>query len=273
MSRLFGAVVVITGSTRGIGRAIAEGCAGRGATVVLSSRGEDAVRNAVHEFAAAGRRASGIACDVSNHEDVAALFEHALEVHGRIDVWVNNAGLSAGYRHLDEVPPDELDGIVRTNILGTMYGCQAAVPYFREHGGVLLNVGGRGHRGDATPHTAAYAATKAAVSSLTRSVAAENRDAASLHVHMLVPGMVPTGFYEDIAVSPRLEHRRQAVERALHAFGVSLDEVATKTAAILEGPAWSGTGRTFSLLPRGRVVAGIVRMAFSGSSRSAGPER
>lgn len=262
MSRLSGAVVVVTGSTRGIGRAIAQGCAERGATVVLSSRGDEAVRRAVHEFAASGWRASGIASDVSKHADVDALFEHALDYHGRIDVWVNNAGLSAGYRYLDEVPPEELDAIVGTNLLGTMYGCRLLVPYFREHGGVLLNVGGRGFRGGATPHTAAYAATKAAVASITRSVAAENRDAPGLHVHMLVPGMVPTGFYEDIVVSPRLEHRKRAVARALQAFGVSLDEVAEKTAALLDGPAWRGTGRTFSLLPRRQAVAGIVRMAL-----------
>ncbi|MDI6713375.1 MAG: SDR family oxidoreductase [Anaerosomatales bacterium] len=266
MSRLSGAVVVVTGSTRGIGRAIAQGCAERGATVVLSSRGDEAARRAVHEFASSGWRASGVACDVSRHEDVEALFEHALDYHGRIDVWVNNAGLSAGYRYLDEVPPEELDAIVGTNLLGTMYGCRLLVPYFREHGGVLLNVGGRGFRGDATPHTAAYAATKAAVASITRSVAAENRDAPGLHVHMLVPGMVPTGFYEDIAVSPRLEHRRHAVGQALQTFGVSLDEVADKTAALLDGPAWRGTGRTFSLLTRRRVLTGIVRMTLAGSA-------
>ncbi|MDI6692151.1 MAG: SDR family oxidoreductase [Anaerosomatales bacterium] len=267
MSRLSGAVVVVTGSTRGIGRAIAEGCAERGATVVLSSRGEEAVRQAVHDFAAAGRRASGLACDVSRHEDVEALLEHAIEYHGRVDVWVNNAGLSVGYRYLDEVSPEELESIVATNVLGTMFGCRLLVPYFREHGGVLLNLAGRGYRSDATPHTAAYAATKAAVASVTRSVAAENRDAPQLHVHMLVPGMVPTAFYEDIVVSPRLEKSRHAVGRALDAFGVSLEEVAEKTAAILDGPAWRGTGRTFSLLRRTRVVAGIARMTLGRTSR------
>jgi NAD(P)-dependent dehydrogenase (short-subunit alcohol dehydrogenase family) len=269
MSRLSGAVVVITGSTRGIGRSIASGCAERGATVVVSSRSDDAVRRTVHEFAASGWRASGIACDVSRHEDVEALFEHAIDYHGRVDVWVNNAGLSAGYRYLDEVPPGELEAIVRTNVLGTMFGCRLLVPYFREHGGVLLNVGGRGFRGDATPHTAAYAATKAAVASVTKSVAAENRDAPAIHVHMLVPGMVPTAFYEDIAVSPRLESSRHDVARALDAFGVSLAEVAAKTATILDGPAWSGTGRTFTLLPRTRVVAGIARMVFGRRRRHA----
>lgn len=262
MNRLSDAVVVVTGSTRGIGRAIAEGCAERGATVVLSSRGDEAVRRSVHEFASSGWRASGVACDVSRHADVEALFEHALDYHGRIDVWVNNAGLSAGYRYLDDVPAEELDTIVSTNLLGTMYGCRLLVPYLRERGGVLLNVGGRGFRGDATPYTAAYAATKAAVASLTRSIAAENRDVPRLHVHMLVPGMVPTGFYEDIALSPRLESRRHAVGRALRAFGVSLGEVADKTAALLDGPAWRGTGRTFTLLPRHRAVAGVVRMAL-----------
>lgn len=264
MTALAGKVIVVTGSTRGIGRAIAEGCGERGATLVLSSRSEDAVRRAVHDFAAAGRPCSGITCDVANPDDVEALYLHAIEYHGGVDVWVNNAGVSEGYRPLDELSPGELAEIVNTNLLGTMYACRLLVPHMREHGGVLLNMAGRGFRGDATPHTAAYAATKAAIASLTASIAKENADESRIHIHALVPGMVPTDFYRDVTVSPRLEATRGNVDLALNAFGVSLADVAEETSSFLAGDAWRGTGRVHNLLRGRRTMRGAALMAWWG---------
>lgn len=264
MTALAGKVVVITGSTRGIGRAIAEGCAEHGATLVLSSRGEDAVRAAVHDFAAAGRHCSGTVCDVANPDDVEALYHHALEYHGRVDVWVNNAGVSEGYRPLDELSPAELAEMVNINLLGTMYACRLLVPHMRQHGGVLLNMAGRGFRGDATPHTAAYAATKAAIASLTASIAKENADESRIHIHALVPGMVPTDFYRDVTVSPRLDSTRGNVDLALDAFGVSLAAVAEETAAFLATDAWRGTGRVHNLLRGRRTMRGVALMSWWG---------
>lgn len=138
MTGLANKVVVVTGSTRGIGRSIAEGCARAGAIVVLSSRTEADVARAVNGFAGNGWRASGLAADVSSAEDVEQLMRHALDFQGRIDIWVNNAGLSEGYRPLDELSVAELDEIVRVNLLGTMYSCRLLIPYLREHGGVLM---------------------------------------------------------------------------------------------------------------------------------------
>jgi NAD(P)-dependent dehydrogenase (short-subunit alcohol dehydrogenase family) len=88
---------------------------------------------------------------------------------------VNNAGVSNGYRPLDEESVEELHGLIAINLLGHMYGAKAMVPYFREHGGYLMNVCGRGWKGNGPPYTAAYAASKSAIASLTRSLAAENR--------------------------------------------------------------------------------------------------
>jgi len=259
-------VVVITGSTRGIGRAIAEACAAAGASVVVSSRGERAVAETVAVIQATGGRASGITCDVRDPAQVQALFDHAVGTWGRVDVWVNNAGISQGYRPFDELSPEEMDDIVRTNLTGAMYGSSAALRHFREHGGVLVNLIGRGWKGEATPHTAAYAATKAAVSSLTRSLAAENRDRPDVHVHALVPGMVATDFYRDIKTSPRLEATRGNVDLALKAFGVPLDVVGQETAAFLGGKAWRGTGTVVKLLRGGQLARGGALMAWYGMS-------
>ena len=259
-------VVVITGSTRGIGRAIAESCAAAGAAVVVSSRDEAALAETVGAIRTSSGRASGVVCDVRDPEHVEALFAHALDTWGHLDVWVNNAGISQGYRPFDELAPEEIDDIVRTNLTGAMYGSAVALRHFREHGGVLLNLIGRGWKGEATPHTAAYAATKTAIASLTRSLAAENRDCPGVHVHALVPGMVPTDFYRDIQTSPRLEATRGNVDLALNAFGVPLDVVGRKTAAFLADEAWRGTGTVVNLLRGVRVLRGGALMAWYGMS-------
>jgi len=273
VSGLAGKVAVVTGSTRGIGRAIAEGCARAGAVVVLSSRTETDVARAVNAFAGNGWHASGLAADVSTPDDVEQLMHHALDFHGRIDVWVNNAGLSEGYRPLEELSVAELDQIVRVNLLGTMYACRLLIPHLREHGGVLMNMAGRGYRGDATPHTAAYAATKAAIASLTKSLAEENRDCRRIHIHALVPGMVPTDFYRDVVVSPKLEHSRGNVDLALDCFGVPLDAVGAETAAFLGDGAWHTTGQIHNLLKGARSARGGMKMAWYGMTGKLKRER
>ena len=99
---LDGKVVVVTGSTRGIGRAIAEEAGRAGAIVVISSRTADAVAETVRELSAAGAAVSGFSANVGHWEEIDALKAHALETHGRIDVWFSNAGVSSGYQPLDE---------------------------------------------------------------------------------------------------------------------------------------------------------------------------
>ena len=153
-------VVVVTGSTRGIGRAIAEACAREGASVVVCSRKAEAVDAAVNEMQKAGHRVSGIFCDVSSQADLERLLAHATTTWGRVHVWINNAGLSGGLRFLEEMGPEEIAEIVRVNVTGTMLACRLAIPYLLgQGGGVLINMSGKGWRGEASPHTAVYAAT------------------------------------------------------------------------------------------------------------------
>ncbi|PKQ36851.1 MAG: hypothetical protein CVT59_10715 [Actinobacteria bacterium HGW-Actinobacteria-1] len=263
-TQLAGKVVVITGSTRGIGRSIAEACAAEDATVVVSSRSADSVAETLAAFEARGWKASGTVADVADAAQVQELFDHALATHGRIDAWVNNAGISEGYRPLDELSVEELDDIVRINLLGHFFALRVAVPYFREHGGHILNMTGRGYRGEATPYTAAYAATKTAIASITKSVAEENRDIANMSVNALVPGMVATDFYVDITCSPRLEATRDNWRYALEAFGVPLDVVGREAAALLAKEPGRETGRIYSLLKGRRLARGIALMSWYG---------
>jgi NAD(P)-dependent dehydrogenase (short-subunit alcohol dehydrogenase family) len=224
--QLSGKVVVITGSTRGIGRAMAEACASAGATVVVSSRTQEAVSETVAALERAGASASGSVCDVSRPADLEALLAHAIAAHGRVDVWVNNAGISLGMRKHVETTPDEMDDIVRTNLVGTMVASRLVVPYFAgSGGGVLINVSGRGGRGDTAAYTAAYAATKAGVMVFTKSLAAEHRsDPVSILVFM--PGMVDTDFYaEGMRVSPGLEPLVGNIRIVLDAIGTPIELV------------------------------------------------
>lgn len=262
-----GKVVVITGGTRGIGLAIAEECARTGAKVVTCGTDHDRLAEALARVSSAGTvPARGIVADVSDYAAVEQLREHTLEEHGRIDVWFNNAGVSLGYRPVDEIDPAELARIVSVNLTGHLFGCRAILPYFREHGGYLMNMAGRGYRGEATPHTAVYASTKTAIVSLTRSLAEENKQIGNLSINALVPGMVETDFYRDLTVSPRLERTKDNWRFAMDAFGVPLATVAEESTRLLGEKPGKRTGEVLSLLTRGRTTRGIAKMAWYGMS-------
>jgi len=244
---LQGRVVVITGSTRGIGRAMAEACAATGATVVVSSRSASAVEATVAALKHMGAVVSGVTCDVSQPDDIEALLEHARDRHGGVDVWVNNAGISLGLRKHVDCSPEEIARIVDVNLVGTMVASRLVVPHFIERGGgVLLNVSGRGGRGDAAAYTAAYASTKAGVTVFTKSLAAEHRqDPVSILIFM--PGMVDTDFYGDeMVVTPGLEPLVENVRVVLDAIGTPIEKVgpALVEAACTEPGTGSGTVRS-----------------------------
>ena len=127
-------VIVITGSTRGIGRAIAWACAREGANVVISSRKEAAVSKVRSEFKKKGHGVSGIKADVSNNKDLEKLFDHTIKKWKKIDIWINNAGISGGFRAVDEMSPEEIAEVIDINITGTLNACRMLIPYFIKQG-------------------------------------------------------------------------------------------------------------------------------------------
>ncbi len=225
---------------------MAEACAASGASVVVSSRSESAVTACVQDFQHAGFSAAGFAADVSNEGDVRNLFEKSLEVFGKIDVWVNNAGISGGYRTIQSMSPDEIKQVIDINLLGTFYACRIAIPYFiSTGGGVIVNLSGRGGRLAPSPYQAAYAASKAAVTSLTFSLAAENKGK-PVSINCLFPGMVETDIYKDIVTCPDTEHKMGIMPILLKAFAtpmVRVQKVAVEMCAVKPG---SVTGKAYS---------------------------
>jgi NAD(P)-dependent dehydrogenase (short-subunit alcohol dehydrogenase family) len=171
---LCGAVVAITGASAGIGRAAAVAFARAGSRVVLGARRLDRLQEIVRAIEAQGGEALGVALDVGDRAQVQAFVGAALAHFGTLDVLVNNAGY--GVRGtVEQTPADDFERLMRINYLGTVYGCQAALPVMRRNGrGVIVNVSSIvGHR--ALPGGGAYAASKAAQISLTESLRAELR--------------------------------------------------------------------------------------------------
>ena len=260
-------VIVVTGSTRGIGRAIAKACAKEGARIVICSRHESAVKETCETFTKQGFNVSGITVDVSNQRDLEKLLQHAIKTWGRVDVWINNAGLSGGFRPLDEMSPEEITNIIDVNLTGMLQACRIIIPYFiQQRGGILINMSGKGGRGEASPFLTTYAATKAAVTNLTKSLAQENK-AYPLSIHSVVPGMVATDFYKDMKTSPKLAASAKNLPYVLKAFGVPIDDVGRFFVQIAAQVPGKVTGKNYSLMKGRRLIRAIGLMMWYRATR------
>jgi 3-oxoacyl-[acyl-carrier protein] reductase len=172
VGRLEGRVAVITGSSMGIGRGIAERYATEGAAVVVNSRDGGRAETAAEELRSAGHRAVGVAGDVTDPGRMRALADAAVEAFGGLDVWVNNAGINA-IGPSDELDPEAFRRVVEVNLGGCFNGAQAAARVMIPRGrGVIVQVGSILGR-TAFPMRAAYTSAKHGLLGLTKVLAAE----------------------------------------------------------------------------------------------------
>jgi NAD(P)-dependent dehydrogenase (short-subunit alcohol dehydrogenase family) len=189
---LEGKVGLVTGSTRGIGRAIAEEMAKAEATVVVSGRTEADVARVVEELRGDGHRAFGSACDVRHYDEVEALVNFAASEAGGLDILINNAGIGL-FEHVSRIEPEAWDDVIATNLSGVFYCSRAAIPHFRKRGGgVIVNVSSLAGK-NAFAGGAAYNASKFGLEGLSEAMMLDLRYE-NVKVAYVMPGSVATEF-------------------------------------------------------------------------------
>eukprot|EP00877_Chromochloris_zofingiensis_P003905 jgi/Chrzof1/13515/Cz08g00200.t1_NYC1[v5.2] len=198
--------IVITGGTKGLGKALTREFLQQGDSVVITGRTQESITKAVSDLSSeveCGINVTGVICDVGNSEDVAKLAEQAQQLLGNIDVWICNAGCSGSFRPFLDASDATISQVVHTNLLGAMLCSREAarVMMHQPLGGHIFFMDGAGSDGFATPQYAAYGATKAALPQLASTLGVELQDT-PVGVHVLSPGMMLTDLLLEGATVP-----------------------------------------------------------------------
>lgn len=221
---LYHKTVVITGASSGAGRAMAEEFCLVGARLVLSARSAESLENVVQLCRDLGAEVHVVVADVGIAADVVNLAAKAKKIGGSIDVWVNNAGVMA-MGPFDLMPFESSHRVIQTNLMGFIYGAQAAIPYFKEQGqGILINnisVGGY----LPVPYGAAYAASKFGIRAFMAAIDTELSSWKNIHVCNLYPAFLDT---------PGMQHAANYTGRVLQPMPPVYDpQKLAKTAVLL----------------------------------------
>ena len=211
-------VVIVTGASRGIGEAIARKFCQQGADVMLCSRSAESVATIVESLSAEAGSARSTQADISNKADVEALVDLTVKEYGRVDILVNNAGITRDALFM-RMKDEDWDAVLQTNLTGTAY-CMRAVtrPMMRQRSGRIINissvVGVAGNAGQAN-----YAASKAGIIGLTKSVAKEV-GSRGITVNAITPGFITTDMTEKI---PEANQQKMLEMIPIGSFGTPVD--------------------------------------------------
>lgn len=186
--------VVITGGTRGLGRALAQEFSNHGDNVFILSRSQHVIESLITSH----KNIQGCQCDMSNRQDVKNGLDGVINTFGNVDVWINNAGISGGSRKLLELTEENLENIIKTNLLGTAIACQQVFPVMNRQltGGAIFNLAGAGSDGSATPNYSVYGATKAGIVQFSKTLQREWKET-NVDMHVISPGMMFTDLLMD----------------------------------------------------------------------------
>jgi 3-oxoacyl-[acyl-carrier protein] reductase len=192
MVELRGKVAVVTGGTKGIGRAIAESFVGAGIHVVVAARHEQDVREAERELSSQDARAIGVVCDVRSAAECQNLIDRAASEFGRLDILVNNAGVGR-FASVEEMSAEDWDSVIATNLDSLFYCCHPAIPHLKKAGGAwIINIGSLAGK-NAFPGGAAYNASKFGLIGFSEALMQEVRQD-DIRVTYIMPGSVNTEF-------------------------------------------------------------------------------
>ena len=219
-------VVVMTGGTRGIGYGLADSFLSLGCGVTISGRTSATVQESVERLSSVHKAGDviGHPCNVLEFEQVQGLWDAAMAHFGRIDVWINNAGISHPQQDFWQQPAEQMKAVVDSNLVGAMYGARVALGGMLSQGfGSLYNLEGLGSDGRKVDGLTTYGTTKYGLSYLTDSLVRETRGTPVL-VGALRPGMVVTDL-----ITKQYEGRPEDWERAKPIFNILADRVETVT--------------------------------------------
>lgn len=252
---LDGKTAVITGSSRGLGFAIAEAFAKQGAYVVLAARTEATLNAAVEDLRNQGFKAEGFVCDTAKLEDVESLAKAAVSTFGRLDIWVNNAGISAPYGLTMSISPERIKQVVETNIMGVYYGSHVAMQHFlAQHSGKLINLLGRGESGP-VPYQNPYASSKAWVKSFTQALAREY-NGTGVEVMAFNPGLVITDMLTQVDVVAGFEEKVLPLNTVIRFWGNLPEVPAQKVVWMASSATDCRNGLMINFMSFGRMMTG-----------------
>ena len=248
---LTGKVAIVTGGSRGIGRAICERLAEHGAKVVVSSRKLDACQEVVDGIAARGGTSMAVACNIARKEELRALVDATVAAWGQVDVLVCNAAVNPYFGPSQDIPDDAYDRIMNSNVRSNLWLCQMVLPGMAERGGgsaiIVSSIGG--FRG--SPRLGIYGVSKAADMQLARALAVE-WGPRGVRVNSIAPGLVRTDFARALWEDPA-NLRKRTRDTPLLRIGEP-DEIAG--AAVFLASAASGFMTGQSMVIDGGVLAG-----------------
>lgn len=254
-------VIVITGSTRGIGFGLADAFLDLGCQVVVSGRYQESVQAAVEQLSSrhAVDDILGQPCEVTDYSQVEELWNAGRDRFGRIDIWINNAGIAHPQANFWEHPPEEIEAVVETNVLGTMYGTRVALKEMLAQGyGALYNMEGLGSDGRIVDGLAIYGSTKSALRYLDRSLE-KQLAGMSVIVGALSPGMIVT----EMLTTQYKSRPPEEWERAKRVFNILADRVENVTPWMAEQILKNEkSGVRIAWLTRSKLLARFITAPF-----------
>ena len=258
--------VVITGSTKGVGRGLADAFARLGHNVVITSRRQADIATVTQEMNKKSEgQIIGQVCDISDKKQVEALWELAKTEFGTVDYWINNAGYASGQSPVHKIPENLIHSMINTNSLGTLFGSQVAIAGFRKQGsGRLYNMLGGSFDGRRiVKGMGVYSSTKASINVLTKYLVAENKNT-NIVVGSISPGILITENWlnEQKRLTP------EAWKKIRPMINTIADQVETATPWIVDQMIQNTkSGKRIAWLTPWKIIKRIIQTKLLGQKR------